>query len=94
MSLQTKCVNCESVWEWNTDDVFDYTIPVGKRVWPALCPACKQAIEHRYKSKQITHTELLLEFSNISGKIAKRCVVSGSDALLKLKMFKTTRRGK
>ncbi len=91
---QTECMNCNCVWGWNDKDIFDFNIPVGKRVWTAVCVACKADIERRFKEKTINRSQLMLEFTRISGCIAKKCAISSSDAIGKLKEFKPHRKGK
>src|SRR5438309_2305728 len=62
---QTECAGCGKLWGWNDKNVFDFNLPVGKRIWPAICPECRSNLERRYKTKELNRTELMLEFSTL-----------------------------
>lgn len=94
MSEQKECMQCGGEWAWNDEDVFDFDKPVGKRIWPAVCFDCRKSLETRYKTGTLTYNELLMEFSTISGRISKKCAVSGNAALARLRTFEPRKRGK
>lgn len=73
MGRQTKCAKCGQEWEWHCEQVFDFAVSMGKRVWPAVCPACRALLEKKFKSGELSYNELLLEFSGISARAAKQC---------------------
>lgn len=97
MVKQKECVACGATWEWDCEKVHDFNKPIGKRIWPAVCKTCQSDFETKYKSGKITKTELRMEFSTISGKIAMKCAVNPGDAfrsMEKMKNFGSKRRGK
>ena len=95
MAMHLECMSCFGAWEWDDKDVFNFDIPMGKRVWPSLCAECKEELETKYKMEEITRTQLIIEFSKIAGRIAQKCAGrSGGTAVAKLKEFKPKKRGK
>lgn len=73
MSRQTECTKCGQEWGWDCEQIFDFAVPIGKRVWPAVCPACRASLETKFKLGELSYNELLLEFSGISARAAKQC---------------------
>lgn len=90
-------MQCGLAWEWTEEKIFDFNLPVGRRVWPAVCLECREDLKERYKAGKLTKTQLIMEFSTISGRIAKVCAVSpgtAARALKAMKNFTPRRRGK
>ena len=73
MAEQSACANCGKEWAWQCEQVFDFAASIGRRVWPAVCAACRAALEEKFKSGALSYNELLLEFSSISARAAKQC---------------------
>jgi hypothetical protein len=96
MSRQLECAYCGKEWEWDCEPIFDFSIPVGKRIWPAVCPDCRALLEQKFKSGQLSYNELLLEFSSISARAAKKCAGKVQATLVQTinPGFRPKRRGK
>ena len=94
MDVQHECIYCSQDWEWRSDTIFDFNLSIGKRIWPAVCLNCRKELERKYRSGEINRTQLIMEFSTISARIAKKCAVKGNVAILKLKEFRPRGRGK
>lgn len=96
MSGQTKCALCGGEHAWDCEKIFDFSVSIGKRVWPAICHACQAALEDKFKSGELTYNELLLEFSNISAKAARMCAGKVRADIVQLvnPSFRPKKRGK